>query len=449
MAADPKPPINLLRGWPAPSLLPIAQLQRASAAVLANSDMCVPALQYGADLGFQPLRAELARWLGAVFGVSPDPERICITGGASQNLACVLQSFTDPNYTRNIWMAAPCYFLACPIFEDAGFAGRLRAVPEDAEGINVEDLQRKLEAADGEGDRTPFKSPRSRKLYRHIIYLVPTSSNPSGKTLPLHRREALVKLARAHDALIISDDVYDMLQWRTSASSPAGAAADIQLPRLCDIDLAMGFTADDPERFGHAISNGSFSKIAGPGCRTGWVEASPAFAHGLSQTGSTRSGGAPSQLSAAFLWELLRTGQLQAHIAQTTVPGLQRRHAILSGAVRSHLYPLGVTMLEHSLPHTDVYGGYFVWLTLDRNISTKTLAARAQAQENLVIGYGDLFEVYGDKSDPGFDHKIRLCFSWEPEESLVDGVKRLARVIETWNDHVAAASSGESMGNWK
>lgn len=140
--------INLLRGWPAPRLLPVTHLQEASSELLADPEIYVPALQYGPDPGPEELRKELSHWLGRVYGVDPDPSRICISGGASQNLARILQTFTDPSYTQAVWMVAPCYYLACPIFEDSGFHGRLRAVPEDAEGINIDYLSRGLEHMD-------------------------------------------------------------------------------------------------------------------------------------------------------------------------------------------------------------------------------------------------------------------------------------------------------------
>ncbi len=113
--------------------------------------------------------------------------------------------------------------------------------------------------------------------------------------MTVSRREGLVRLARKYDALVICDDVYDFLQWPvvsplrpSSPSSPhAPPPTPTPLPRLVDIDLALGPDPCDPRHFGHAISNGTFSKIVSPGMRTGWVEASPAFAFGLAQTGST------------------------------------------------------------------------------------------------------------------------------------------------------------------
>lgn len=140
--------INLMRGWPSPDVLPAAMLSTACQQVLANRDEYTPILQYGPSAGHPTLRNELSGWLGQHYNVDPDPSRICITGGASQSLSCILQSFTDPNCTKAIWIIAPCYYLACGIFEDSGFAGKLRALPEDDEGIDLialEDSIKKLE----------------------------------------------------------------------------------------------------------------------------------------------------------------------------------------------------------------------------------------------------------------------------------------------------------------
>lgn len=167
-----KKPINLLRGWPAPSLLPVSHLQAASQRLLSgDSQQVTPALCYGPDLGYGPLLESLAVWLVSFYhgpenGVVPDPARLCITGGASQSIACILQSFTDPVYTLRVWMAAPCYFLACPIFNDSGFARRLRAVREDEDGMDVRWLKEEMERVEREeqkkgGSGTPVCSEGS------------------------------------------------------------------------------------------------------------------------------------------------------------------------------------------------------------------------------------------------------------------------------------------------
>lgn len=270
-AALPKQ-IDLFTGWPNPGLLPPNSLNDAAHRLLSDSSHTASILRYGEDEGYLPLRKEVAKWLTKFYRPEQgiNYKRICISGGASQNLACVLQTFTDPVYTRNVFMVSPTYFLACRIFEDSGFAGKLRAVPEDDEGINIQFLEQQIKASEEQaqaaGNLEPkFKPHRPwRKIYKHVIYGVPTFANPSGRVTSLRRREALVRLARKYDALIVTDDVYDMLQWSSSGKVLNSACQ----PRIVDIDRTLD---DGPiDQFGNAVSNGSFSKIVAPGCRTGW-----------------------------------------------------------------------------------------------------------------------------------------------------------------------------------
>ena len=144
--------INLLRGWPNPSLLPTIQLKAAASAALSDPNVSTPGLLYGPDPGYEPLRKQLASWLTAFYQPSEAIgfERICISGGASQNLACILDVFSDPIYTRHVWMISPTYFNACRIFEDGGFTGRLCSVPEDDEGVDVQFLDHGMQKAERE-----------------------------------------------------------------------------------------------------------------------------------------------------------------------------------------------------------------------------------------------------------------------------------------------------------
>lgn len=249
---SPKDQINLHLGWPHPSLLPANLLREASERVLEDTPTALKSLSYGPDAGHQPLREQLARWLTNHyrstclhhFSTLPGNilhDRICVTGGASQSLASILQVFTDPLYTQNVWMVAPTYYLACRLFDDAGFAGKLKSIPEDDQGIDIGFLSQKIklsdqEAAAGGKPQAALKPSRPwRKLYRHVIYAVPTFANPSGKVMSYARREFLVRLARAHDALIITDDVYDFLLWPIS-SVPTQKHHGAIMPRIVDID---------------------------------------------------------------------------------------------------------------------------------------------------------------------------------------------------------------------
>lgn len=159
--------VNLLKGWPHNDLTPLAAVRAATQTALSDPHTSVLALRYGPDEGYPPLREEIARWLSAFYSPAnpTSSARICISGGASQNLARVLQGFTDPIYTRNIWMIAPTYFLASRILEDGGFLGKLRAVPEDDEGIDMAILRSKIrdseEDAIAGGNLKPVRQPHN------------------------------------------------------------------------------------------------------------------------------------------------------------------------------------------------------------------------------------------------------------------------------------------------
>ncbi|KAJ5767323.1 uncharacterized protein N7511_004939 [Penicillium nucicola] len=435
-------PIDLLCGWPNPALLPAKDLRHSASTVLSDPSIANPALLYGPDEGYEPLRIHIASWLNAFYQPREpiSSQRICITGGASQNLACVLQVFTDPVYTRNVWMVAPTYFLAARIMDDAGFAGRLRGVPEDDEGIDLDFLARELRAAEESalqaGNTEPkLKPPRPwRKIYKHVIYAVPTFANPSGMIMSLRRREALVRLARQYDALIVTDDVYDFLQWSITpadvdfferATKPEAQLSEhAYMPRLVDVDRYLdGGPVDD---WGHSMSNGSFSKLIGPGARTGWAEASEKIAYGLSQTGSSRSGGAPSHLCAAIIDQMFPTEILQKHIYDVLQPQYSLRYDRLLSAIKEHLEPLGVTVP----PPTAAAGGYFIWITLPRGVRASDVVERAQTEEQLRLAAGDLFQIPGDPQAGTFSDRLRLCFAWEELRHLDEGVRRLARVLK-------------------
>jgi DNA-binding transcriptional MocR family regulator len=132
-----------------------------------------------------------------------------------------------------------------------------------------------------------FKPPREwGKIFKHIIYAVPTFSNPSFKTMSLRRRQELVRVAREFDALVITDDVYDFLQWPSNLTSQTMALQEAGMPRIVDVDryLDGGAEREGADGFGNAVSNGSFSKICGPGLRTGWCEGTSKLSFGVSQT---------------------------------------------------------------------------------------------------------------------------------------------------------------------
>ncbi|KAK8042737.1 pyridoxal phosphate-dependent transferase [Apiospora phragmitis] len=474
MSSNTMKPINLQTGWPSARLCASAAILNGAQQVLTSETEAGPAILYGPRIGHAPLRESLATWLSNFYaqstaGAPTTKDRIAISNGASGNLANILQKFADPLYTRAIFLAEPTYFLACPIMEDNGFRGKLRGVPEGGPehgGLDLEFLRQRLHETETEAVRTAAESGRADapvlkagpsypKVFKYIIYVVPTFANPSGKTMAERTRRKLVRMAREFDALVISDDVYDYLRWPASPTGDDGTTVALPpLPpppsRLVDIDCGMdGYDGD----WGNTLSNGSFSKIIGPGVRVGWADCAPRLAFELGEVGSSSSGGGPAHLSSTFVDKMIRGGELDAHIQTVLIPTYRRRYHAMMGCIAQMLLPLGVKV-ESSMPEeepiTALAGGFFVYLRLPDDVPhARTVASVALREQGLRIAFGHLFVVAGNKESiaraegpGGIARCFRLCWAWHEEEEIREGVQRLADTLVSIRESI---SRGEAI----
>ena len=177
VAAPPVPPIALTGGVPDPESLPFDDLAEAARIVLEREGRL--ALQYGGPQGFLGLREWVAERVGRVDGLSLGPENITITNGSAGALANVCETFLDPGDA--VVAEAPSYPGAMRTIRAQG--ARVEAVPVDAEGLRPDALAETVEALSRGGAR-----PK-------LLYTIPNFHNPTGATLSLERRRAVLEIA--------------------------------------------------------------------------------------------------------------------------------------------------------------------------------------------------------------------------------------------------------------
>ncbi|KAF5093308.1 hypothetical protein D0Z00_004129 [Geotrichum galactomycetum] len=311
------------------------------------------------------------------------------------------------------------------VFLDAGFSGKLTAVREDPKtGLDFNFLEQELQKHDAANlerndDASAIEDPtrdRPRKLFRYVIYLVPTFSNPSGSTMSTASRLRLLELARKHDMLILCDDVYDSLAF------PDTNIADIP-PRIVTLDRATLAESgvDVSKKYGNSVSNLTFSKLLGPGLRVGWQETvSPLLAQGLAQSGAVRSGGTPSQLNSMIVGEMIRLDRVNNPIISNLVKTYGARAHALREAIAAEL-PQG----------TEVYGGkggYFLWVVTPETVDARA-AEKLCKERGVVLPNGDHFEVEGHPL--GWGRRCqRLAISFLTEDQIRLGIKIWGQVCK-------------------
>ncbi len=147
---------------------------------------------YTSNAGMPELREELARFLFARYGVKYEPlNEILITTGVSEALDLAMRAIMNPG--DEVIMPDPCYvsYPACVCL--AG--GRPVQVP-----VNI-DSNFELRAE----DIVPHITDKTKAI------LLGYPANPTGATMSREKLMQIADLARRHNLLVISDEIYSRL----------------------------------------------------------------------------------------------------------------------------------------------------------------------------------------------------------------------------------------------
>jgi DNA-binding transcriptional MocR family regulator len=454
--------VDLARGHPSTHLLAASEVRHAALSLChelyptdGNASHVWPdqdrhPMQYGSDQGPQSIREDIAKW-ERDFGHKADAGRISLTCGASYGLMNAIQQFTESGYTRKIFMITPAYFLAARIFIDAGFGDCLTAIDElnDSGKYIGPDLQQLSDLlTEDERDWKIFSPLTETKptKFRYVFYGVPTFSNPSGITWDKKARAALVKLARIHNILVITDEVYERLRYDAQANEAINQGSRLKLPpRLVDFDSPD--TEAPSDWLGNCIANCSFSKYLGPGLRVGYVLCSSArMAAQFGAGGANHSGGATSQFTSFLVHKMLQpTQKTDGSKGVRPIDGVLRKLIEVYSARRRTM----ITELKRHLPSSSLIngrtldcidrddgfpGGYFLWVTVPVGSipDLPDLLQGIKERNGVLVMPGLGFEVQpnGSESRAWNTQCFRLSFSWEDKANCARGLDILGKAFE-------------------
>jgi len=255
-----------------------------------------------------------------------------------------------------------------------GMGAQLVGIPMGADGMDTAHLERVLER----------ERPR---------FLVVTSNfqNPTGATLSLQSRRALLEAARATGVPVVENDAYGDLRYQGEP-----------LPALKQLDDQGG-----------TVLLRSFSKVSFPGLRVGWVVGPKPLLDRLRHAKESADLHT-DQLSQAVLLDFAQSGRLESHRARMLQAGAARLAATLDSCRR--YLPAGTRW-------TQPQGGMNLWVRLPEPLDAGELLTRAQ-KEGVAYLPGRYFAV--SRLDAG---ALRLSFAGLEPEQIRDGLAILGRIV--------------------
>lgn len=375
-AALPAPPpagaIAFDSGHAFPGVLPDLTAEADRALTTYRSET----LQYAPRTGLPELRARIAEH-AAEDGITLDPGQVIVTNGAKHGLELICRVLLDEG--DSVVVTAPTYFSAIPIIRS--FGATFLEVRQDDEGLDVDALAALLDQRARDGAPLP-----------KFIYNVPDFHNPTGVTMSLARRRALIDLAVQHRIFIVEDSPYRKVRFEGRS-----------VPSLKAL-----------EREELVFQLGTFSKLMAPGLRVGWVATTPAMVARMSQL-KTDAGSCP--LTQRIIVEFCAAGRLAEHTERVQTAYRMNRDR-MARALRSDLPAAAFDLPE---------GGYYLWLTFPAGTDGDAVARRA-AEYGVIVLAGSKFFARSDAGHPA--SHVRVAFSHASGDEIDEGVRRLAQAFE-------------------
>jgi len=306
-----------------------ALLQRALRRAMANAD---DALRYGEPAGEPALREALARRLSNELGIACASAQIVTSVGATHALDIVARTLLKPGDA--VLVDDPGW--AVEHARLTGMGMHLLPVPRGPAGPDLEVMSRLID------EHRP-------RLYVTVSVL----HNPTGAMLSLAAAHQVLRLAEAHDLILVEDDTYAWL-------------APPHAPRLAALDGLR-----------RTIYVTGFSKILAPNWRVGVLAAPPALVDRIVDTKLLSSLTTPALLERAVAW-CLDQGLLRRHA---------ERVATRLAAARTRVVRLAH---EAGCRFAAEPQGLFGWV--DTGLDTEPLAVR-MAADGWLVAPGRLFHV--------------------------------------------------------
>ncbi len=368
LAGPPPNTLGMTGGFPNAATFPTEELAEIATRLVRDEPGL--ALQYTASEGIASVREYLVERTAKLQGREPAHDELMITSGGMECIDLICRALVNPG--DDVAVEGPTYLGAIMAFR--GYGAELTGVPMDADGLDVDWLTERLEAG-----------------YRpKLIYIIPEFQNPTGRTLALERRHALIDVCRRFGVLIFEDVAYRELSFDGTA-----------LPSLWSL-------APDV-----VLQAGTFSKIFCPGIRMGWAVGPREVVTQL-VIGKNCTDQCSGALGQRLVEEYGRSGLFGQRLPAARA--LYESHwNALRAALEEHM-PDGCSWSEPT-------GGMFTWLRMPEGIDSVELRPAATAGG---VAYVPGAPFYVD--DEGAN-EVRLSFSALDEESLAEAARRLAGVI--------------------